>query len=70
MERLSIVLREIRDNSYEELERELGRISGVTAPGLDVPTRRLELLYDPQRVSRDDILTVIRSLGYEWIEGD
>jgi hypothetical protein len=66
LSRLAIILDNIHRGSHLELERELSHLRGVTCPGLEEATRRLELSYDARHISKTEILDVVRRLGYAW----
>lgn len=64
LRRLRIYVQEIGLDSYAELERELS-IKGITNPGLDEPTQKLEMIYDEESVTKETILNiVVEKLGY------
>lgn len=64
LRRLKIYLYEIGPDSYAELERALS-IEGITNPGLDEPTRKLEMLYHEEFITKETILNiVVEKLGY------
>jgi copper chaperone len=46
------------------IERELGDLAGVTACSVDVPTRRVDVTYDPAQVSREAIVARLDDEGY------
>lgn len=64
LKNLKIVLKKIHKNSYLELERTFSKFEGVTCPGLDVSTRKFELVYDPKTISKEKIPSTVKNLGY------
>lgn len=63
---LRICLKKISDNSWKELEDGLSKYSGITCPGLDVPSKILEMTYEPKIISKKKILGLVKKLGYEF----
>lgn len=49
----------------DTLSRVLGRIDGVIAASADYEAGRVEVRFDPERVSDDAIREAIRTAGYE-----
>ncbi|ADG73632.1 Heavy metal transport/detoxification protein [Cellulomonas flavigena DSM 20109] len=46
------------------IERRLGRLDGVTAVAVRFASARIEVEHDPQRVSVDDLVAAVASVGY------
>ncbi|MBI2508217.1 hypothetical protein HYV89_04665 [Candidatus Woesearchaeota archaeon] len=61
---LKIILKSISKNSYLELEKIFSSMEGITCPGLDVPTKKFETVYDPSVISKEKILQIVKKLGY------
>lgn len=66
LRRLSVILDSITSSSYREMEDHFEQFAGVTNPGLDVPTLRLEMVYQPATVGKDFLLGEVAALGYEF----
>ena len=61
---LKIVLKKISKRSYLELDKIFSSMEGITCPGLDVPTKKFEMSYDPSIISKEKILKILKRLGY------
>ena len=46
------------------IEREVGGMEGVRAVSVDIPTQRVEVSFDPSRVSEGDIVARMDEEGY------
>ena len=46
------------------IERRLARLDGVTAVAVRFASARIEVEHDPQRVSVDDLVAAVASVGY------
>jgi copper chaperone len=53
----------------DKIERVLNSAGGVEAARVHFATGRIEVLFDPERVSVVDLLRVVRSTGYEATAG-
>lgn len=66
--RLTIFLEDWDENAWQTLDRGLSRYPGITAPGVDMPSGRLQMVYDPKVISKVDILDHVSELGYRFTE--
>ena len=48
-----------------KIERALGAIRGVEAARVHFTTGRIEVSYDPARVTVDDLIRAVRAAGYD-----
>lgn len=46
------------------IERELGRLEGVGTVSVDVPTKQVQVSYDPEAISRQAIVETLDEEGY------
>ena len=57
--KLKIILEKISKKSYLELDKTLSKIEGITCSGLDKPTKKLEMIYDSEVISKQKILKIV-----------
>jgi copper chaperone CopZ len=48
-----------------KIEKALGAREGVEAAKVHFATGRIEVEHDPERIGLDDLVTAVRSAGYE-----
>jgi copper chaperone len=52
------------EHCQHAIEGELGKLTGVDALKVDIPTKTVHLTYDPQKVTIEKIEEVLDDVGY------
>ena len=65
MEDLTLTAPDIScEHCQRTIEREIGALPGIGSVAVDVPSKRVEVRYDPGRISRDSIVARLDEEGY------
>ena len=65
MESTTLVAPDIScEHCQHAIEGELGKLTGVDAVKVDIPTKTVHLIYDPQKVTIEKIEEVLDDVGY------
>ena len=52
------------EHCQHAIEGEVGKVEGVSSVKVDIPTKSVHLIYDPQKVSLEKIEEVLDDTGY------
>ena len=52
------------EHCVTSINKTLGELSGVAAVSTDIPTKHVQLAYDPAQVSLEQIETALDEIGY------
>lgn len=65
METISLTAPDIScEHCKMTIEREVGALSGVQVCSVDIPNRQVSVTYDPNTVTRDQIVETLDEEGY------
>jgi copper ion binding protein len=65
METTTLVAPDIScEHCQHAIEEAVGNVEGVSSVQVDIPTKSIHLIYDPQKVALEKIVEVLDDTGY------
>lgn len=65
LHKLSLVIENLHENSYEDFDNALGELSGVDTAGVRQADKTLTVRYFPDTISAATIQQTVEKLGYK-----